>query len=718
MKAKKYKQIEEEILRFLEMHPDQIYKSRELAKHLGVANRDYQGFKRMVRQLAEEKKIFRHKGSKYGKSQKPTIVTGVLHVKTQGYGFVLRDDGGEDVFVSQRNMNTALHHDKVKVLLWAQPVGKLPEGKVAEILERGHTKIVGTFQEAKTYNYVIPDELKITRDVLVHEKNRGEALPGQKVVVEITAWGDSRRIPEGKVVEVLGYPYEKGVDILSVAHGFDLPLAFPETVEEEVEKLPQEIPSSFKAGHLDLRSKLIFTIDPEDAKDFDDAVSLEHLPDGSLLLGVHIADVSKFVPPASALDREALRRGTSVYLVDRVVPMLPEKLSNDLCSLKPGEDRLTYSVLMKLTPEGVLKDYTIRESVIKSKYRLTYKQVQKIIDESKTGIKKEQGKSEDKDLRKTILDMLKLSRKLNERWHKTGRIDFDAPEAEVILDERGRPVDIRIKERTESHKLIEAFMLLANRTVAEHIHHLRQETAHKFPFVYRVHEKPKGEKLEEFIRFVRVLGYTFNPGKKITPKKFQLLLQEVAGTKHEVIVEDIALRTMMKAVYSTRNAGHFGLAFKNYTHFTSPIRRYPDLTVHRLLKAYSKDKPEHPQLVARLSKICEISTEREIKAQEAERESIRAKQVEFMEDRVGDEFDGVISGVTSFGIFVEIPEYLVEGLVHISDLGDDYYIYDEKNYRLVGRDRNRVYALGNPVRVQVVRVLREMRKIDFVLVGG
>ncbi len=715
MKAKKYKQIEEKLLHFLEIHPDQIYRSRELAKHLNIANQDYQGFKRIVRQLAEEKKILRHKGNRYGKSQKPTIVTGILHVKTQGYGFVIRDDGGEDVFVSQRNMNTALHHDKVKVLLWAQPVGKLPEGKVVEILERGHKKIVGIFQEAKTYNYVIPDELKITRDVLVHEKNRGKALSGQKVVVEITSWGDSRRMPEGRVVEVLGYPHEKGVDILSVAHGFDLPLTFPKTVEEEVKKLPQEIPSSFTKDRLDLRNKLIFTIDPEEAKDFDDAVSLEHVEDGSFLLGVHIADVSKFVPPASALDREALRRGTSVYLVDRVIPMLPEELSNNLCSLKPDVDRLTYSVLMKLTPEGILEDYTICESIIRSKYRLTYKQVQKIIDESKTKIKKEKDKSENRDLKKTILDMVKLSRKLNERWHEIGRIDFDAPEAEVILDEKGQPVDLKIKERTESHKLIEAFMLLANQTVAEHIHHLRQKTGHKFPFVYRVHEKPRGEKLEEFVRFVRALGYQFNPGKKITPKKFQLLLQEVTGTKHEIIIEDIALRTMMKAIYSTRNTGHFGLAFRNYTHFTSPIRRYPDLTVHRLMKAYSKNEPEHPQLVASLSKICEISTEQEIKAQEAERESIRAKQVEFMEDRVGDEFDGVISGVTSFGIFVEIPEYLVEGLVHISDLKDDYYIYDEKNYRLVGKERNRIYTLGEPVRVQVVRVLREMRKIDFIL---
>ncbi len=721
----KKENLEEELLRLLDAHPGQIFKSKELAKHLGVRNQDYQPFKRRVRRLAEEGKLTRHKGNRYGKVRKSLAVTGVLHVKTQGYGFVLRDDGGEDVFVSQRNMGTALHRDRVRVGLWAQSIGKLPEGRVIEILKRGRDRIVGTFMEARTYNYVIPDELKITRDVYVDGRDRGDTRPGQKVVVEITKWGDFRRLPEGKVVEVLGYPDEKGVDVLSVAYGYDLPMVFPKAVEEEAEQIPEDIPERAWEKRLDLRGKMIFTIDPQDAKDFDDAVSLERLSNGHFLLGVHIADVGAFVPPGSAVDREALRRGTSVYLVDRVVPMIPERLSSDLCSLKPNKDRLTYSVLMEVTPEGILEDYRIEESIIRSRYRMTYEEVQRMIDDfwGESGESRDEkrnsgadsrGKSD--DLRKTLSDMVGLSRKLKARWRTVGSIDFDAPEPEVVLDPRGRPIELKVRERLESHELIEAFMLLANRTVAEHIQRLRRERDRKFAFVYRIHEKPRGKKMEEFVRFVRALGYSFEPGKRVTPKKFQSLLEEVHGTQQEVIVEEVALRTMMKAIYTTRNVGHFGLAFKQYTHFTSPIRRYPDLTVHRLLKAYCEGGPKSLSLPVKLSEICEIATAREITAQEAERESIKAKQVEFMEERIGEEFDGIISGITPFGIFVEIAAYLVEGLVHIKDLDDDTYVHDEKHYRLIGKNRNKIYRLGDPVRVKVVRVLREMRKIDFLLV--
>ena len=715
------------LLRFLEAHPDHIYKSRELAKRLRVPNRDYQSFKKIVRRLAEEGRISRYKGNKYGAHRKPVEITGVLHVKTQGYGFVIRDDEGEDVFISQRSMGTALHRDRVKAVLWAQSKGKLPEGKIIEIIKRGHKRIVGTFQEAQTYNYVNPDELKISTDVYVSEGDRGRALAGQKVVVEITKWGDARRMPEGRVIEVLGRRGEKDVDVLSIIHAFDLPLEFPGPVQEEVNRLASELPDSALVNRLDLRKKLVFTIDPEDAKDFDDALSMEKLSNGNVSLGVHIADVSAFVPAKSAIDLEALRRGSSIYLVDRVIPMLPDRLSSKLCSLRPEEDRLTYSVLMEINNDGILVDYQIRESIIRSRYRLSYREVHHMLDESRMNDKNEDaGKKpsasnsslSDKSeiLRKTIREMTRLSRIILERWQKTGSIDFDAPEPEVVLDDSGRPVELGRKERLESHRMVEAFMLLANRTVAEHISRLRRERGRKYPFTYRIHERPEGKKLEEFVRFVRALGYTFEVGKRATPKQFQSILKQVRGTNHEIIVEEVALRTMMKAVYSTRNMGHFGLAFKSYTHFTSPIRRYPDLTVHRLLKAYCRDESESVPLSARLSEICEISTEREIVAQEAERESIKAKQVAFMEDRVGEEFDGIISGVTSFGIFVEIPEYLVEGLVHIKDLDDDYYVFDEKNYCLIGQDRGKTYRLGDGVRVRLDRVLRDMRKLDFLLV--
>ncbi len=730
MKNQKRKKEIHEILRFLKEHPNQIYKSRELAKKMHVPNREYQAFKRVVRQLAQAGEISRFKGNRYGHYRKPAVVTGILHVKTQGYGFLLRDDGGEDVFVSQRNMGTALHRDRVRVALWAQPVGRLPEGKVVEILERGNRKIVGTFQEGKTTHYVIPDDLKIGKDVYISERDRKKAQSGQKVIVEVTHWDDYRKMPEGKIIRILGDPEDQGVDVLSIIHQFNLPLAFSEAVVQETEKIPQDIPDTSLQNRLDLRDKLVFTIDPEDAKDFDDGVSLEQLSNGNWLLSVHIADVSHFVASGSAIDREALRRGTSVYLVDRVIPMLPERLSSDLCSLRPHEDRLAFSVLMELSEDGTLQDYEIKKSIIRSQYRLTYQQVQKIIESYKgndphSKFQKEAKHRTNKQidsalydhvLQKTVIQMVQLSRKLMAMWREEGSIDFEVPEPKVILDDQGHVIDLRIRERLESHRLVEAFMLLANRTVAEHIHRLRQETHRKYPFAYRIHDKPRGKKLEEFVLFVQALGYPFQAGKKITPKKFQIFLEQIKGTKHEIIVEEVALRAMMKAVYSTRNVGHFGLAFKHYTHFTSPIRRYPDLIVHRLLKSYLNDENCALQLPMKLSEICEIATEREILAQTAERESIKVKQVAFMGNHLGDTFEGVISGVTSFGIFVEIPEYLVEGLVHIKDLIDDYYLYDGKSYQLVGQNSGKIYRLGDSIGVRVNRISKEMRTVDFGLI--
>lgn len=718
MKKAKNENVSDAVVRFLNDHPGRAFRSRELAKQMGIGNAAYPAFRRTLKQSVEDGIVVRHNGGRYAKALKPTGATGILRVKTQGYGFVMRDDGGEDVFVSEKNMNTAQHQDRVRVELWAQPAGKLPEGRVVEILERGHKRIVGTFREARTYNYVIPDELKLSKDIFVHENNRGKAQDGQKVVVNITTWSDSRKMPEGHVAEVLGFPDQKGVDVLSVAYGFDLPMEFPEVVEREAQRLPQALAASDLENRLDLRDRLIFTIDPDDAKDFDDAVSLEDLPNGNQLLGVHIADVSHYVRPGSAIDLEALSRGTSVYLVDRVIPMLPESLSGGLCSLKPDEDRPTFSLLMELSRDGNLVQYEIRETVIHSKRRLTYRQAHDLIEAERNRSSDpvpDRKNLDDLLIQKTLVRMADLSRRLLSGWQKAGSIDFNLPEAEVVLRPDGKPSDLRVHERLESHRLVEAFMLLANRTVAEHVHNLRQKSGMKLTFVYRIHEKPKGDKLAEFVRFVRALGYAFDPGDKVSPKKFQRFLDQIQGTPHEVVVEEVALRTMMKAIYSTENAGHFGLAFKHYTHFTSPIRRYPDLTVHRLLKSYLKPEPERPQLALPLSKICESSTEREIIAQNAERESIKAKQVEFMEDKIGEEFDGVVSGVVVFGIFVEIPQYLVEGLVHVNDLNDDYYVFDEKHYRLVGQNTRRIYRLGDPVRVRVAQVLKDKRKIDFVL---
>ncbi len=705
---------EKQLIGFLSSRPRQIFKTKELSRQLKITSSYYANFKLLIKRLQEEGKISRYKGNKYGIYQKPDTVTGKLHVKTQGYGFLIRQDGAKDIFISQKNMGNAMHGDEVEVEIWAKTEGKLPEGRVLKIQKRGRTRVVGIFQEAATYCYIMPDDLKLVRDIYIDNSQRKNAKNGQKVVVEIDDWGDERRMPVGRVIEVLGYSDEKGVDVLSVAYDFDLPVSFPEPVLQEADNIVLDVSPSEVENRLDLRKKMIFTIDPEDAKDFDDGVSLVQLKDGNWELGVHIADVSHYVSMNGVLDKEAMKRATSTYLVDRVIPMLPEKLSNEICSLRPNEDRLTFSTILTLNENCDLLKYEIQPSVIHSNYRLSYQQAQVMIDgdESK---QKELKCPRNKNLQKTLIDMYNLSQLLIKKWQQSGTIDFDAPEPKVVLDDSGKPVELGVRERLAAHRLVEAFMLLANRTVAEHIRNLRHETEKKLPFVYRVHEKPSGKKLEDFAHLVKALGYQFDLKKKMTPRRFQTLLEHFRETPHKVIVDEVGIRTMMKAQYSTSNEGHFGLAFKHYTHFTSPIRRYPDLIVHRLLKAYNTDNPQTPHFDTTLSTMCEITNEREVVAMKAERESIKAKQLEFMKEKLGEIYDGIVSGVVAFGIFVEIPEYLVEGLVHIKDLDDDFYEFDELHYRLIGQRTRHIYRLGDPVKVQVARVLMDMRKLDFVL---
>jgi ribonuclease R len=726
------------LLEFFESHSGHAFKARALSRELKVPNRDYKRFRELLRGMTETGQITRFKGNQYGKAVKPILVNGKLQVKTQGYGFLIRDDGREDVFISQKNMGSAVHGDRVQVQVWARQVGRLPEGQVKNILERRRDRVVGIFMEARAYNYLIPDDFKINRDIYLNPADSAKARPGQKVVAEITDWGDAGRMPSGKVIEILGYPDDPGVDVLSVARGFDLHEQFSPVVEKEVAQVSDIHSEDEISRRLDLRDSLIFTIDPEDAKDFDDAVSLTQMNGGHYQLGVHIADVSHFLPVGSPTDREALARGMSVYLVDRVVPMLPERLSNDLCSLKPQKDRLCYSVIMELNPAGDVIDYQIRETVINSRYRLTYDLVHQLIHavessvligENKPGLKSAGRKPEAvsdlegldieelTELKRTLNQMVILSQVLLDRWEKEGSIDFDAPEPFVRLDGNGKPVELGILPRFESHRLIEAFMLLANRTVAGHVQMIRKKTGMKLPFIYRVHQKPSLEKLEKFTDFVRAFGYDFSPGKKITPKKFQTFLNSIQDPRHKAIIDEVAVRTMMKAVYTTANSGHFGLAFKMYTHFTSPIRRYPDLMVHRLMKAYQKPEPVKLNGRPTLAQIADHVTDREITAQEAERESIRAKQIDYMYDHLGTEFNGIISGVTAFGFYVEIPEFMVEGLVSVRDLTDDYYLYDEKRWQLKGESTGKVYRLGDSVQVQIVRIHREMRRLDFILVS-
>lgn len=691
----------------LASNPNRTFKPKEMARKLGVSKTDYTKFRDTLKRAVRDGKIAKHRGNNFGAIKRVAMIEGQLHVKTQGYGFLIAEDGGPDVFVSQKNMGTALHKDVVQVQLYAEGRGKNREGRVTKVVERARQNIVGIYRKTKQYGFVVPDDLKITRDIFIPPGENEKAESGQKVVAKIISWTDERTNPEGKIVEVLGFPEDPGVDVMSVVKAFDLPTSFSTGIENEAEKIGTAIPRAEIKRRLDLRKETCFTIDPEDAKDFDDAVSIKILRNNNYELGVHIANVSYYVRPGSVLDKEALRRGTSVYLVDRVVPMLPEKLSNEICSLRPKEDRLTFSCIMEVNSEGKVVDYNICESVINSKRRFTYEEVQPIID----------GKPRRGKFVKEIRLMHQLSRVLIKRRQNLGSLDFDIPEVKVELDPDGKPVAIKKRERLDSHRLVEEFMLLANQTVTEHVALKLGEQGRVPPFIYRIHEEPSKEKMDDFKKFVKALGHPIDAHKKVTARLLSQYLASLKGEPEQVIVEEVTLRSMMKAKYSTDNVGHFGLAFKHYTHFTSPIRRYPDLVVHRLLREYRQgvDFSDAKSKKTRLEAIATKVSERERVALEAERESIKLKKVEYMKRHLGDEFEGVISGVVSFGIFVEVTDILVEGLVHISDLEDDYYFHDEKNHRLVGQSSDKIYRLGDKVKVQVVRVDVDERVVDFVL---
>jgi len=706
------KLVEKKIIDILKHNRNRYFKAKTLARQVKIPKENYSWFRDLLTQMQKEGKIIKEKGKGYAYAQKVSTFVGELRVKTQGYGFVISDDGKTEVFVSQRNMGTAIHGDRVLVQLFAKPRGKSlhAEGKVVEVLERRQSSIVGIFREGKYFDYVVPDDLKIGWDILIAPGHDKGAKPGQKVVVKILEWEHTQLNPEGKVAEVLGYPDEKGVDVLSVVKSLDLPVAFPTEVLRAAKDIQEDIPAAEIERRLDLRDEEIFTIDPEDAKDFDDAVSLRVMENGTYELGVHIADVSYYVPENSVLDKEALHRANSVYLVDRVVPMLPEHLSNKICSLRPNEDRLTFSVIMTLNKKGTVIDYRIKESVIRSKRRFSYEEVQKIID---TG---------EGQFVETLTKMRDLSQKLRRKRIAEGSLDFETPEAKIILDDNGRPIEVKRVERLESHQLVEEFMLLANQVVALHgtFGALSQtEKKRLLPFIYRVHERPSQDKIRDFRNLVEALGHKF-PGKKgrIDQKILQKLLEEVENSPEEIIINNVMLRSMMKAQYSTKNIGHFGLGFSHYTHFTSPIRRYPDLEVHRLLKEYRKKvKPERKAVLReKLPEVCKIASEQEIRALQAERKSIKMKQVEFMADKLGEEYSGIISGVVPFGIFVELEETLVEGLVHVRDLPEDYYIHDEKKFSMIGKHTGTTFRLGDQVRVRVARVKPDENIIDFTLV--
>ena len=693
------RKIRRDILSLLKNHGNRSFRPKEMAKRLGYAdNLMYRTYRDVLAEMDEQNMIARVKGGRYAFKARPTRIEGVLRMNPKGFGFVEVEGMAEDLYVRESNTGTALDGDTVVVALAAPNRGEQRrEGEVLEVVSRKRVQTVGTFRERGRFAFVEPDDNRLVQDIYVAEGDFAGAQDGDKVMVSIDRFPDRRASPEGRILQVIGSASDPAVRVLALALSLDVRAGFPKEAVREANSVTDEIPAAVIASRLDLRDKTVFTIDPVDANDFDDAIHIEELENGNFELGVHIADVSYYVEPGTALDAEAYERGTSVYLVDRVIPMLPEKLSNRVCSLRPNEEKLTYSCVMEVTPRGKVERYQIRESVIRSAQRFTYEEAQELLDD----------RSRRHPMGAHVRRAGKLARCLLKKRMREGSVDFDLPEVRVVLDDQGIVVDVKRKDRKEANRLIEEFMLLANRTVAQEIQRRRNPP----PFVYRVHDKPDEERIQKLAEYVRAFGYSLRlKGGNVNSRDLNALLDHVKGAPEEAVIEEAALRSMAKARYQVENIGHYGLAFSHYAHFTSPIRRYPDLMAHRLLKRYLSGGGAVD--AEALQAQCEHCSEREKAATEAERESIKLKQVEYMQQHVGDRFSGVVSGVTKFGVFVELEDVLVEGLVHVRNLDDDYYEYDERSYRLVGQNTGKSYRLGDPVRVMVAGANVERREID------
>ena len=693
-----------EIKAFFNRNRGQGYKPKDIAKKLGfTADHEYASLKAALHKLEEESFLIRI-GKRYKLNNLPhsNILRGRFELTRQGYGFVIvNDDKLNDIFISSRNIGTAFEGDIVEVELFAKQKGKNLEGQIIGIVERKRNEYVGIIKKSKSFYFISPDDPSIHRDIYINESKLNGAKTGDKVIVGKLIWETSMLNPEGEVLEVLGKSGSHDTEILSLAREFELKYKFDKNVLTEAEKISSSISSEDIKKRLDFRNINTFTIDPEDAKDFDDALSLQRLNNGNFSIGIHIADVSHYVTMDTSLDEEALIRGNSVYFVGKVIPMLPEKLSNTVCSLVPYEDRLTYSVVVEINNRGKVVDYKISKSIINSKRRFTYDEVQQIIEKGRG------------DFSEDILQLNKIAQILRNKRMREGSFDFVTPEVKFNLDENGIPVSYNLKLMKESNMLVEEFMLLANKTVAMHIALPKSGMAK--PFVYRVHDYPDPEKINEFARFVKTLGYSFDPGMASKSKQFQALLNQAKGKEEEALINELAIRSMAKAIYSPNNIGHYGLGFKYYTHFTSPIRRYSDLVVHRLLDSYSRKKDGEIYSLEELDEICDNISACERKAIEAERFSVKQKQIEYLKNHQGNEFSAIISGITNFGLFVKITDILAEGLVRLRDLDDDYYIYDEKKYAIIGRRNKKQYRLGDKVHVRLIRVDEERSELDFII---
>lgn len=678
---------------------------RELARRLSIPEGQYSQFRRLVKSLRNTAILEARRGKLF-LSERQEAIIGIYTPSRAGFGFVQPEDGSDEIFIARdRAGGLLLPGDKVEVRLLRPAWGEMKrEGEVLRVLERQTDQLVGTFHPTNRANYVIPDGLGERWEIYIPKEKTKSAHAGQKVVVKLSphkpgVWG-----LEGEIFEVLGDATSSEVVIQGLVFSYRIPVEFPREVQRELTSLPEKVGQEELKGRWDFRKKTTFTIDPIDAKDHDDAVSLEKLPNKNWLLGVHIADVSHYIREGTAIDKEAIKRGNSVYLPGRVIPMLPHALSSNLCSLLPRKDRLAYSCMMELTPEGIVKSYEIGRAVIHSAAKLTYEEVQEVFD----------GGASRKRLSKFVEpleNMLQLSKILLQNRMKKGSLDFDLPEDEIILDDQGRVIDLKRSVRLDSHRLVEEFMLLANQTVA------RFSSGFNIPVLYRVHGTPDEEKIEAFFSILAELGHKFSHKGPITPLRLAHVLQVVAGKPEVELINEILLRSLKKAVYQDENIGHFGLAFDRYLHFTSPIRRYPDLLVHRVVNEYQTGRLSHARFehyrtqARRLGAHCS-ATERT--ADELEREAVKVKQLEFMQDKVGEHYSGVVSGVTNFGIFVRLGDMGVEGMIRLRDLTDDYYVLDERGHRLVGRKTKKSIHLGDKIAVWVVRVDREAGRIDLV----
>ncbi|HEY3402116.1 MAG TPA: ribonuclease R [Ohtaekwangia sp.] len=692
--------LRENILSILNESPGKSYSLKQLVRKLGLKKKD--DIKKaglLIDILEEDGKIKQLNNSSYISNRKREELTGIVDHVSSRFAYIRIGADKDDIFIKSRDLATAVDGDTVKLVILPTRHGEHAEGKVTEILKRNRTRYVGKIEVSKNFAFVVPDYRKMHQDFFVYLENIKEAKTGDKVIVEVTSWGEEDRKPEAKVVEVLGKAGENEAEIHSIMAEFDLPFRFPERIEKDAKKIEEGITDEEVKKRWDFRKVTTFTIDPVDAKDFDDALSFRKLENGLFEIGVHIADVTHYVKQNSALDQEAFDRATSVYLVDRTIPMLPERLSNELCSLRPKEDKLTFAAVFEMDDQGRIKKEWFGRTVIHSDMRFSYEDAQTILENKKGTLAEEL----------TILNS--IAKKLRKERFNQGAVNFETTEVKFKLDEKGKPLEVIPKIRKDAHKLIEEFMLLANKRVATYVYELRKGKE-KNTFVYRIHDSPDPDKVKDFSVFAKQFGHKVNVEEQSISRSLNKLMEEIEGKPEQNILEQLAIRTMAKAKYSTEVKGHFGLAFAHYSHFTSPIRRYPDMMVHRLLQHYLDNGK--PVSTEEYEEKCVHASEREKRAADAERASIKYKQVEFMTYAEKKVYEGLISGVTEWGIYVEIIETKCEGMIRLADLTDDFYEFDERNYRIIGRKTKKIYTLGDRIKVKVKKTDIDKRLIDLV----